>query len=43
MNVTFKPELPQRIFWGVGAVLFSFPVIEILVEVQTTPCLSASS
>jgi hypothetical protein len=32
MNVTFKPELPQRIFWGVGAVLFSFPVIGILVE-----------
>ena len=32
MNVTFRPELPQRIFWGVGAVVFGVPVIGILVE-----------
>jgi hypothetical protein len=32
MNVTFRPELPQRIFWGVAAVVFTGPVIGTLVE-----------
>lgn len=32
MNVTFRPELPQRIFWGVGAVVFGVPLIGILIE-----------
>ena len=32
MDVTFKPELPQRILWGVAAVVFGLPVIGILVE-----------
>jgi hypothetical protein len=32
MNVTFRPELPQRILWGVAAIVFGVPVIGILVE-----------
>jgi hypothetical protein len=32
MNVRFRPELPQRIFWGVAAVVFTGPVIGTLVE-----------
>jgi hypothetical protein len=32
MNVAFRPELPQRIFWGVAAVVFAGPVIGTLVE-----------
>lgn len=32
MNVTFRPELPQRIFWGVAAVVFAGPLIGTLVE-----------
>jgi hypothetical protein len=32
MNATFRPELPQRIFWGIAVVVFGLPVIGILVE-----------
>jgi hypothetical protein len=32
MNATFRPELPQRIFWGIAIVVFGLPVIGILVE-----------
>jgi hypothetical protein len=32
MNVTFRPELPQRVFWGVAALVFALPVIGTLVE-----------
>lgn len=32
MNATFRPELPQRIFWAIAVVVFGLPVIGILVE-----------
>jgi hypothetical protein len=32
MNVTFRPELPQRIFWGIAIIVFGLRMIGTLVE-----------